>query len=169
MAPPGQMQRAESKFIVFEQFEKMNTQSVRQALNEKELAWLENLQPIAPNNLTTVPGPLRSISSISETIFSQFYSNLGTVDYIISFTTVGSGWATNIATNVSTRFASPGTFTNPDLTTWFSQYVLINDIKSGYAVWNGTTFVRQGGVSPVITLTAGGSNYTSAPAVAITG
>jgi hypothetical protein len=167
--PPGQAQRAESKFIVFEQFEKMNTQSVRQALSEKELAWLENLQPIAGNNLTTVPAPAAAISTISETINLQYYANLGTVDYIISFTTVGSGWATNIATSASTRFASPGTFTDPDLTTWQSQYVLFNDMTSGYSVWNGTVFVRQGGVSPNLILTNGGSNYTSAPTVAITG
>jgi hypothetical protein len=167
--PPGQTQRAESKFIVFEQFEKMNTQSVRQALNEKELAWLENLQPIAPNNLTTVPGPLTALTSISETINSQFFVNLGTADYIISFTTVGSGWATNIATGVSTRFAAPGTFTSPDVTTWQSAYALFNDPTAGYSAWNGTVFVRQGGVSPVLNLTNGGANYTSAPTVTITG
>ena len=167
--PPGQVQRAESKFIVFEQFEKMNTQSVRQALNEKELAWLENLQPIAPNNLTTVPAPAMSLSTISETISLQFYANIGAVDYIISFTTVGSAWATNIASGVSVRFATPGTFSNPDSTVWQSQRLLINDPTAGYSTWDGTTFVKQGGVSPVLTLTAPGSNYTSAPAVAITG
>ena len=169
MPPPGQAQRAASKFIVFEQFEKMNTQSVRQALSEKELSWDENLQPIAPNNLTTVPAPLPALTSISETIVSQFYANLGTVDYIISFTTVGSGWATNIATSVSTRFASPGTFTNPDMTVWQSSVIIINDPTSGYSAWNGTVFVKAGGVSIVITLTNGGTGYTSAPAVAITG
>ena len=169
MPPPGQAQRAASKFIVFEQFEKMNTQSVRQALNEKELAWLENLQPIAPNNLTTVPAPGTAITSISETIYKQFYANLGTVDYIISFTTVGSGWATNIATAVSTRFASPGTFTNPDMTVWQSSVIIINDPTSGYSAWNGTVFVKAGGVSIVITLTNGGTGYTSVPTVAITG
>src|SRR6267142_5672866 len=142
MPPPGQAQRSAQKFIVFEQFEKMNTQSVRQALNEKELAWLENLQPIAGNNLTTVPGPTVALTSISETITSQFFANLGTVDYIISFTSVGGGWATNIATAVSTEFAPPGTFSNPDLTVWQSADVLINDPTSGYAVWNGTVFVR---------------------------
>lgn len=169
MPAPGQAQRAASKFIVFENFEKMNTQSVRQALSEKELAWLENLQPIAGNNLTTVPAPLTAISSISETITAQYYANLGTVDYIISFTSVGSAWATNIATAVSTRFAGPNAFTNPDLTTWESQYVLINDPTAGYSAWNGSIFVRQGGVSPVITLTNGGSGYTSVPTVTISG
>lgn len=169
MPPPGQTQRSESKFIVFENFEKMNTQSVRQALSEKELAWLENLQPIAPNNLTTVPGPAGALTTISETITVQYFANLGTVDYIISFTTVGSCWATNMATGASTRFAPPGTFTNPDMTVWQSQYVLFNDPTAGYSAWNGTVFVHQGEVSPVINLTNGGSGYTSAPAVAITG
>jgi hypothetical protein len=169
MPPPGQAQRAESKFIVFEQFEKMNTQSVRESLSEKELAWLENLQPIAGNNLTTVPAPATTLTTISETINLKYYANLGTVDYIVSFTTVGSGWATNIATGASTRFAPPGTFTDPDLTTWQSQYILFNDMKAGYSAWNGSVFVRQGGVSPNLILTNGGSNYTSAPTVSITG
>lgn len=166
---PGQKQRAASKFIVFEQFEKMNTQSVRQALSEKELAWLENLQPIAPNNLAAVPAPLSAITSIAETITSQYYADLAGTDYIISFTSVGSGWATNISTGSSTRFASPGTFTNPDMTVWQSQYILINDPTAGYSAWNGTVFVKAGGVSPVLTLTNGGSGYTSAPTVSITG
>jgi len=169
MPPPGQAQRSAQKFIVFEQFEKMNTQSVRQALSEKELAWLENLQPISGNNLTTVPAPLSALTSISETITAQFFANLGAVDYIISFTSVGGGWATNIATAVSTEFAQPGTFSNPDMTVWQSADVLINDPTSGYSVWNGTVFVRRGGVSPNLILTAGGTNYTSVPTVAITG
>jgi hypothetical protein len=166
---PGSAQRSKSKFIVFEQFEKLNTQSVRQALSEKELAWLENLQPIAPNNLTTVPAPAAALTNIAETITAQFFANLGTVDYIVSFTAVGSGWATNIASGASVRFAPPGTFTNPDATIWQSQYVLINDPTAGYSSWNGTVYVRKGGVSPLLTLTAAGSGYTSAPTVAITG
>jgi hypothetical protein len=170
MPPPGQAQRAAQKFIVFEHFEKMNTQSVRQALSEKEMAWLENLQPIAPNNFVAVPSPLSpALVNISETIKSQFFANLGTTDYIISFTTVGGGWSTNIATGVTSEFAPPGTFTAPDLTVWQSQYVLINDLTSGYTSWNGTLFVRSGGVSPVITLTNGGSGYTSVPTVTISG
>jgi hypothetical protein len=169
MPPPGQTQRAAQKFIVFENFEKMNTQSVRQALSEKELAWLENLQPIAPNNLTTVPAPNTALTNIAETITAQFYANLGTVDYIISFSSVGGGWATNIATAVSSQFAAPGTFTNPDMTVWQSAYVLINDPTAGYCAWNGSILARKGGVSPVLTITAGGSLYTSAPTVAING
>ena len=166
---PGQAQRADSKFIVFEQFEKMNTQSVRQALSEKELSWLENLQPVAPNNLTTVPGPSTALTSIGATITAQYFANINSTDYIISFTSDGAGWATNIATSVSTTFAPAGTFTAPDLTTWESQYVLINDPTASYCVWNGTVFVRQGGVSPVLSITNPGTGYTSVPTVTISG
>ena len=174
--PVGQTQRAESKFIIFEQFEKMNTQSVRQALNEKELAWLENLQPIAPNNLTTVPGPAMSIASIVGPINLQYFANLntpvtgGSVDLIISFTSTGACWSTVIPSGTSFLLAPPGTFTNPDLTVWNSQVVLINDPTAGYCVITAAgVLVKQGGVSPVINLTAPGANYTSPPTVAITG
>jgi hypothetical protein len=168
-SPPGQTQRNASKYIVFENFEKMNTQSVRQALSEKELAWLENLQPIAPNNLTTVPGPSAGLTSISATIFAQYFASINNIDYIISFTTDGAGWATNIATAVSTTFAPAGSFSNPDATTWESEYVLINDPTASYSAWNGTIFVEEGGVSPVIALTASGTGYTSVPTVTISG
>jgi hypothetical protein len=169
LPPPGQTQRATSKYIVFENFEKMNTQSVRQALSEKELAWLENLQPIAPNNLTTVPGPSSSLTSINATIFAEYFASINNTDYIISFTTDGAGWATNIATAVSTTFAAPGSFTDPDATTWESDYVLINDPTAGYSAWNGTIYTKQGGVSPILEITAPGTGYTSVPTVAITG
>ncbi len=143
MPPPGQAQRSAQKFIVFEQFEKMNTQSVRQALSEKELAWLENLQPISGNNLTTVPAPLSALTSISETITAQFFANLGAVDYIISFTSVGGGWATNIATAVSTEFAQPGTFSNPDMTVWHAVNVITGGTQYGPAP--GVVFAGGGG------------------------
>src|SRR5215469_6973496 len=123
MARPGEMQRAAQKFIVFEQFAKLNTQSVRQALKEGELAWLENLQPIAPNNLAVVPGPARSaLATISETASVMYYAFLNGVDYVIIFTTAGAGFAINLATGVVSQFAPDGTFSaHPDATVWQGQ------------------------------------------------
>src|SRR5579872_3446682 len=107
---PGGGQRSQQKFIIFENFEKMNTQSIRQSLSEKELAWLENLQPIAGNNLTTVPAPASSaLATISENIDSMFYADISGVDYFICFTTAGSGYAINIATGNVNQFAIDGT------------------------------------------------------------
>ena len=168
---PGGEQRDQTKFIVFENFEKMNTQSIRQSLSEKELAWLENLQPIAGNNLTTVPAPAaNALATITETISTMFYAALLGVDYFVAFTTAGSGYLINIATGAVNHFAPDGTYSSqPDVTTWQASRLLIADSKAGYSTFDGTLMVGQGGVSPNITVTAGGSGYGSAPSVTISG
>lgn len=171
MATPGAQQRAATKFIVFENFEKMNTQSVRQALSEKELAWLENLQPIAGNNLTTIPAASSTpLAAIAESIVSFFPTFINGTDYFIAFTTAGAGYAINIATGAVNNFAPDGTFSQaPDVTTWQASRVLINDSVAGYSTFDGTLFVKQGNVSPVFVITNGGSGYSTAPPVTISG
>lgn len=168
--PPGAAQRSATKFIVFEKFEKMNTQSIRQALAENELAWLENLQPIAPNNLTAVPGPAQTpIATILEDASLLYYADIAGTDYVMAFTAAGAGFAINLGTGNVNQFALDGTFSNPDVTTWQATRVLINDPTAGYSTFDGTVFVRQGGISPVFTVTNGGSGYSSAPPVTISG
>ncbi len=170
---PGGTQRDQTKFIVFENFEKMNTQSVRQSLSEKELAWDENLQPIAPNNYVTVPAPAASaLATISntETITSMFDATINGVDYYVVFTLLGAGYLITISNGTVNQFAPDGTFsTQPDVTTWQASRLLIADSKAGYTTFDGTLFIGQGGVSPNITVTAGGSGYGTAPTVTITG
>jgi hypothetical protein len=171
LGQPGGEQRSQTKFIVFENFEKMNTQSIRQSLSEKELAWLENLQPIAGNNLTVVPAPAAAaLATISENISTMFYAALMGVDYFVAFTTAGSGYLVNIATGAVGQFAPDGTFSSqPDVTTWQASRLLIADSKAGYTTFDGTLYVSQGGVSPNIAVTDGGSGYGSAPSVTISG
>ena len=170
---PGGEQRDATKFIVFENFEKMNTQSVRQSLSEKQLAWLENLQPISGNNLATVPAPngvpLASIDA-GETISTMFYAALNEVDYLVVFTFAGSGYLINIATGNVNHFAPDGTYSpHPDVTTWQASRLLIADPIAGYGTFDGTVVVGQGGVSPNITVTHGGSGYSTPPSVTISG
>jgi hypothetical protein len=168
---PGGDQRSQTKFIVFENFEKMNTQSIRQSLSEKELAWLENLQPIAGNNLTTVPGPSAvALATLGETISEMFYADLMGVDYFVVFTFSGSGYLVNISTGAVNNFAPDGTFSPyPDVTTWEATRLLIADPLAGFTSFDGQTFSQQGGVSPNITVTNGGSGYGSVPTVTISG
>jgi hypothetical protein len=168
---PGAEQRSQTKFIVFENFEKLNTQSVRQSLSEKELAWLENLQPISPNNLTTVPAPsTTALATIGEITDTMFYAALNGVDYFVVFTTAGSGYLISIATGAVNHFAPDGTFSmSPDVTTWEASRLLIADSIAGYSTFDGVLYIGQGGVSPNITVTAGGSGYGAAPAVTISG
>ena len=168
---PGGDQRAQSKFIVFENFEKLNTQSLRQSLSERELAWLENLQFIAPNNLATVPAPGASVGTLGANSKSIFYASISGVDYLIFFTTDGAGWLFNLTASSIGQWAPAGTFSNPDATTWQASRLLINDPTAGYCTWDGTLFVGRGGVSPNITVTDGGSGYSpiSPPSVTISG
>lgn len=172
MPDVGATQRDSQKFIVFTAWQKMNTRLARVALPENQLAWCENLQPVGENNLVPVPAanaPL-TILPTGETVLLQFFANVGSVDYLIVFTTTGAGIAVNLASGSKTTFAPDGTFTAPDMTTYASQRILIADPSAGYSTWDGTAFVKAGGVSPNIIVTNGGTTaYTSVPAVAITG
>jgi hypothetical protein len=167
---PGAAQRASSKFIVFGGIEKINTRAARDALPENEAAWLENLQPIAANNLVTVPAPLPALATlVNESAAELFGANIGAVDYIIAFTAAGAGIAVNAQSGMQITFAPDGTFSNPDMTVYASQRILIMDPVAGYATWDGSVFVQAGGVSPNISVTAGGSGYFSPPSVTISG
>ena len=168
---PGGEQRDQTKFIVFENFEKMNTQSIRQSLSEKELAWLENLQPIAGNNLTTVPAPAAAaLATITGTVSVMYYAALNGVDYFAVFTQAGSGYLITISNGNVNHFAPDGTYSPyPDVTTWQASRLLIADPIAGYGTFDGTIVVGQGGVSPNITVTNGGSGYGTPPPVTISG
>ncbi len=169
MPDVGAQQRDSQKFIVFSQFEKMNTRIARQALPENQAAWMENLQPIAPNNLVPTPAALSALTLISGVVQSLFFANIGNIDYIIAFTTAGGGVAVNADTGAVTVFAAAGTFSDPDMTVFASARLLIQDPTAGYSTWDGAVFVTGGGVSPNIKVTAGGSLYAATPTVAITG
>jgi hypothetical protein len=180
MPPPGQTQRNASKFIVFENFDKMNTQSLRFGMSERELAWEENLQPIAPNKHLNIPAPIGMSTSIPQTITTYFFAPIGGVDYLIAFTTAGSAWSINTATFATNKWAPDFTFSvpvggvgGPDVTVWQEQRILIADSQAGYCTFDGAIFAHTAGtnstVSPNIAVTAGGVGYTSPPSVAITG
>jgi hypothetical protein len=160
-----------SKFIAFVGFEKMNTKVARQNLPENQAAWIENLQPIAPNVLTAVPAPNAPIATVTgKTVAVEFQVNIKGVDYVMFFATDGSLTAVNANTGAQTSVAGPGTFsTTPDATVFGSQRLLIMDQTSGYATWDGTLFVKSGGLSPNINITNAGSGYSSAPAISFSG
>jgi hypothetical protein len=171
LAPQAASQIGNSQFVIFDQFEKMNTKVARQNLPAKQVAWMENLQPIAANDLQTVPGAAAALQTLGgQTAARMFPANIGGIDYVVVFTTAGAGNAVNTSNGANSQFAPPGTFsTTPDMTVFSSQRILIMDPTKGYATFDGTIFVGSGGVSPNINVTAGGSGYTSAPAVSFTG
>jgi hypothetical protein len=172
---PGEVsaqQLATKDYIGFAGFQTMDTQSARQALEPNKLAWCENLIIVAPNQLAAMNGPVTPpLTTITgEVIASQFTANYGGVDYIINFCQSGSAYQVNAVTGAQVLIAPASTFSlTPDMTVWQSQRILIADATAGYSTWDGTAFVKQGGVSPNLIVTAGGSGYTSGATVAITG
>src|SRR5215472_3456130 len=164
-------QTATKHYMVFAQFDTMDTHSVRPALPPTHLAWCENLQIIAPNYLNVVPGPLAALTTIvGKTVTRIFYATYASNDYAICFCTDGSATQVNLASGAQVSIAGPGTFSQtPDVAIWSSQRILIADPTAGYCTWDGVAFVRVGGVSPNIVVTAGGAGYNSGANVAITG
>jgi len=171
LAPATVSQIGNSQFVIFDAFEKMNTKVARQNLPANQSSWMENLQPIAANDLQAVPGAAASIATLAgKTVAREFPANIGAVDYVIQFNTDGSCIAVNANTGAQTTVAAAATFsTTPDMTVFGSQRILIMDPTKGYATWDGTLFVGSGGISPKIVVTNGGSGYSAAPAVSFTG
>src|SRR5215471_2346801 len=138
------------QFIILDNMPKMNTRPMRQNLSEKEAYWIENLQPIAGNDLKIVPAPLFPLNEIAgKTVARMFPTallsdptdpNSALVDYIIYFATDGSAYAVTAANGNYTQFAPPGTFsTTPDMTTFSNQQILIADPLAGFSTWDGVT------------------------------
>jgi hypothetical protein len=170
-APQSSSPIGNSKFIAFVGWEKMNTKVARQNLPDNQAAWIENLQPISPNVLTAVPASNPPIATVvGKTVAVEFQVNILNVDYVMFFATDGSLTAINANTGAQTSVAGPGTFsTTPDATVFGSQRLLIMDPTAGYATWDGTLFVKSGGLSPNINITAPGSGYSTPPAIGFTG
>lgn len=180
------------KFILFDDLPKMNTKPMRQNLTEQEAAWMENLQPVAGNDLVVVPAPLFALTNVvGKTVSRMFPAAIRTTvadptaptdDLIIFFATDGSATAINAADGYQVEFAPPGTFVTPsDMTTYNGERILIADpgvtnpsapggfTGAGYSTWDGATFVSAGGVSPNFNISNVGTGYTSQPAVTISG
>lgn len=169
---PVRNEQIEDKdILLFSKLEGMNTQSARHDLPEDKAAWMENLQPIGPNNLLTVPAPAAATTNIAgETIAEEFFAPINGIDYMICFCFSGAAYAVRLSNGAKTKFADTGTFSSsPDMTVWNLTRILIADPTAGYCTWDGTTFVKYGGISPNITVTNGGSGYTTGATVAITG
>jgi hypothetical protein len=164
------LEQSDKHYIVFNEFGTMDTQSARVALENKKTSWQENLQPVANNQLATIPGILPGAISIGDTILRMFYAFIGTTDYMIVFGGSGAAYAYNLDAKTVSQFAPPGTFSGAtDCTSWQGQRILIADPSAKYCTWDGNLFIKQGQVSPSIAVVTSGSGYTGASTVTISG
>jgi hypothetical protein len=168
--PPNAPPPPKRNYLVFSQIKGMNTKNARVGLAPDELAWLENVMPVGPNNLLGVPGNGVPVATVMGVTFNRMYDVFMRGEhYKICFASNGAGYQINAVTGSVVMFAPPGTFSAPDITIYRADRILIADPTAGYCTWDTVVFVVQGDVSPNLTLQASGSLYTSPPTFTITG
>lgn len=172
------MAAAEQKksYQVIKQFKGLNTKANRTAIGEDEFSWIENAQPIGFGNVKILP--YRSTAKDSGNVAVSFANtvtylssiNIGVNDYVVAFQQDGSAQYFNITTKAFGNIAAAGTFssTGINVTQWNNERMLILDPSKGYSTWDGNSVITIGSVG-VIGITDGGSGYTSAPTVTISG
>lgn len=162
--------------LMFDQIVGINTAASRLGVDEHRAYWLDGWMPIGPNNLRTLPDVGPSIWTPGGGAFISFFDfgNIGPTAIMIGFLADGSVWQVNTSTLAATQIAPPGTIINSSrantgLSQFGSQYIIIvSKQTNGFFLWDGTIFYSPGGLAPGVTVTAGGSNYTS-PTAVITG
>ena len=164
VAPPG------FGPLKFETFDGLNTQPSRPGIEDGQMYISDGWMPIGKNNARVLPGvgPAIHTAPVIGLVVWYDFVNIGATPYCIVLYNDGSLQAVNTSTFVSMQIAPAGTITNPNvanvgLSQWGSQYVIIVATQTnGYFIWDGTTFYQAGGIAPQITVTAGGSGYTTA-------
>jgi hypothetical protein len=152
----------------------LNLSDSRLAIEDHEFSWLENYLHIGKGNLRTCwdVGPALYTAPAGKQIVSFYWFNIGQTPYCAVFLNDGTavqvrtdGVTTPIGTTAGQFYRAGGIL--PACCPWGAQYLLIatNITANSYWVWDGTLLYGAGGVAPSVTLTSGGSGYTSAPTV----
>ena len=170
-------QVATKDYVVFNQFDTMDTKQSRLAIEPTRLAWCENLQIQGKHELAAVPPPLAAFQMPGGSTVKMWYGFIAGVDGIVMFRADGSMVVVYNAPAPSTVVLAPaGTFSNPDVTVWEANIILVADPTSGYVAFSFSStapgvpvFSNQGALSPNITVTNGGSGYSTPPPVSFSG
>lgn len=160
-----------------QQFAGMNQQgSARQQGDDKEFWYIENFLKTGDFCLRTLwdRGP-NLYTSFGPTLIYYYFYNIGITNYVAVFFSDGTAVQVNSSTGAPVTISSvANTFYDIGLSTqipiaasWGSTYLLIanNFSPNNYWVWDGTNLYTSGSLSPLITITDGGANYSSQPTI----
>lgn len=171
---PGQDEGAEPRVTTIEEWGSLNTKAQRPAIQPSEFSWVENWMPIGHGNLRTLyaEGEALYTAGGGHTIILHFPYNLGLISYVAVFLSDGSAIQVRKSDGATTTIGPASTFWTaggdlPACRQYQSKYLLIGSTNTtnGYRVWDGTVLYQAGTLSPQVTITDGGANYTSAPTV----
>lgn len=155
-------------------FAGLNLSSARPAMRDQEFYNIENFVRIGDGFLRTLwdNGAALYTVSGSQTIVNAFFYNIASTQYVVVFLSDGTAYQVQVSNSVITTISSSvGTFYSgislPGCIQWGSQYLIIgnNNTQNSYWVWDGSVLYGSGTLSPIITITDGGSGYTSVPSV----
>lgn len=175
--PPPDIPTAPHYYKVVKDFKGLNTKADRTAIEDVEFSWIENIQPVGRANLQAVPNYLTLGITWTSPVASWFSFSAITLtnathDYLIAFETDGRMEVWDITGNAAAGSAAAATFSTSGVTfcMWSDTTPVIVDPAKGlfYLKLTNTGFalVQIGSVGLTV-VNAGGSGYTSAPAVAI--
>ena len=121
----------------------INTQASRQAIDDDEFSWLENMMPIGKGNLVTVPAPVDTGVTVTGNCFYHKSANIGGVTYMFMFTADGAAYQVNLTSYAKTTVAAAATFSgaNTQFDQWKNDRILIID-ANGYYSWDGSTLIK---------------------------
>lgn len=168
-------QGPDAKLFNFAEFGTLNNRANRPGIADNEFSWNQNWMPIGPWNLRTIPGEGDDRFAFTDVIYMSGF-NFGPTRYIAVFQADGTAYqldlfgSTTPIGNVSTFYGNASTAL-PCCTQYESKYLIIGSTQTanGYSIWDGHNLFQAGGLSPDVTVTSGGGNYTSAPTVTVYG
>jgi len=156
-------------YQVIKDFRGLNTKANRTSIDQNEFAWLENAMPIGFGNVKITPGPLELANiTFANTVTYLSSGVVGSNTYLIAVLDDGSAKYVKLNDSTTGNIAAANTFSNTgvQITQWKNERLLFIDPSRGYMTWNGTDLISVGSVATV-TITAGGTGYTTAPNVSI--
>lgn len=169
--PPG------SKPLVFEDFQGINTQTVRAGVSDKQMAWCDGFMPIEPRNLRTLYGigvALYTAPGGKTIVLFRFY-NIGSIAYCAVFLSDGSVVQVKVSDKTQKAIGGANTIITPSIisigATQYGQtyFLFVANQPNGYFLWDGNLLYTGGTVGPVVTLTNTGSGYKTVPFVTASG
>ena len=153
---------ADPKFFAIDNFKGVNTQAKREAIEDDQFAWLENMQPVGNGNLRALYDKGSSIYTAAGglTVIYMYFFNIGESTYAAVFLNDGTAYQVNTVTSqVTTISANVGTFFpgNAALGSPMpacAQYgqsgiVIVCTVSTnGYFAWDGATLYAPGNAAP---------------------
>lgn len=148
--------------LIFEDFEGIDTATLRPGVEDKKAAWLDGFMPLARRNLRTMYGLGPSIYSAPSGLACYDFCNLGSTPYMVAFRNDGAIDAIDMNTFAVQNLAAAGTILDPariniGLAQYGNTYVLIVAKQTnGYFVWiGGSTFYKPGDAAFGVTIPLG--------------